>query len=89
MPSVMTIQSGVLLCSGRARDLLHVVSLGLLMCRWHPITFCRQQVNARGIVPVVRLHDVPNHAREITLHGVRQGATVALAMAQVCSRYEL
>ena len=46
-------------------------------------------VNARGAVLAVRLHDIPNHAREIALHGVRHGATVALAVAQVRSGYEL
>jgi hypothetical protein len=35
------------------------------------------------------MQDVPNRAREITLHGVRHGATVALVVVQVRSRYEL
>jgi hypothetical protein len=35
------------------------------------------------------LHDVPNHIREVTLQGVRRGAAVALAMAQVRSGHEL
>ena len=39
-------------------------------------------VNARGIVLVVRLHDILNHVREVTLHGVRHGAAMALAAAQ-------
>ena len=39
-------------------------------------------VNARGAVPVVRLHDISNHVREVALHGVRHGAAVALATAQ-------
>ena len=39
-------------------------------------------VNARGTIPVVRLHDIPNHVREITLHGVHHGAAMALAAAQ-------
>jgi len=38
---------------------------------------------------VVCLHDIPNRAREIALHGVRHGVTVALAVAQVCSGFEL
>ena len=46
-------------------------------------------VNARGIVPVVRLHDIPNHVREVTLHGVRHGAAMALAAAQVHSGHDL
>ena len=46
-------------------------------------------VNARGVVLVVHLHDVPNHVREIALHGVHHGATVALAMAQVRFGHEL
>ena len=39
-------------------------------------------VNARGAVPVVCLHDIPNRDREVALHGVRHGATTALATAQ-------
>ena len=39
-------------------------------------------VNARGAIPVVRLYDVPNHVREVALHGVCHGATMALAAAQ-------
>ena len=46
-------------------------------------------VNARGAVLAVRLHDIPNHAREIALHGVRHGAVVAFAMVHVRSRFEL
>ena len=37
-------------------------------------------VNARGAVLVVRLHDIPNHVREVALHGVRHGATMALVL---------
>ena len=39
-------------------------------------------VNAKGTVPVVRLHDIPNHVREVALHGVRHGVAMALATAQ-------
>ena len=39
-------------------------------------------VNARGAVPVVYLHDIPNRVREVALHGVRHGAAMALAAAQ-------
>ena len=35
------------------------------------------------------LHDVPMRVQEIALHGVRRGASVALAMAQVQTGYEL
>ena len=38
---------------------------------------------------MVCLHDVPNHAREIALHGVCHSAAIALAVAQVLSGYEL
>ena len=38
---------------------------------------------------MVFLHDIPNCAREIALHGVHHGAAVALAMAQVRSGCEL
>jgi len=51
--------------------------------------YAAQSINARGAIPVVHLHDVPNHAREIALHGVHHGAAVALVVAQVRSRYEL
>ena len=46
-------------------------------------------VNARGAVPVVRLHDILNCVREVALHGVRQGAAMALAAAQDRSDHDL
>ena len=46
-------------------------------------------VNAKGAVPVVRLHNIPNHVREVTLHGVRHGAAMALASVQAHSGHEL
>ena len=46
-------------------------------------------VNARGTVPVVRLHDIPNHVREVALHGVRHGAAMVLAAAQAHSGHNL
>ena len=46
-------------------------------------------VNARGGVPVVRLHDIPNRVREVALHGVRHGAAMALAAAQAHSGHNL
>ena len=46
-------------------------------------------VNARGAIPVVHLHDIPNHVREVALHGVRHGAAMALAAAQVHSGHDL
>ena len=46
-------------------------------------------VNARGAVPVIRLHDIPNRVREVALHGVRHGAAMALAAAQACSGHNL
>ena len=46
-------------------------------------------VNARGAVLVVRLHDIPNRVREIALHGVCYGATMALATAQARSGHNL
>ena len=46
-------------------------------------------VNARGPLINTRLHNIPAHAQEITLHGVRHGASVALATAQVQTRHEL
>ena len=46
-------------------------------------------VNARGAVSVVRLHDIPNHVREVALHGVCHGAIMALAAAQARSGHNL
>jgi len=46
-------------------------------------------VNARGAVPVVHLHDIPNRVREVALHSVRHGAAMALAAAQARSGQEL
>jgi len=40
-------------------------------------------VNAQGPFINAHLHDVLAHVQEITIHGVRHGASVALAMAQV------
>jgi len=42
-------------------------------------------VNARGAILIVRLYDIPNCVREVALHGVRHGATTALAAAQARS----
>ena len=46
-------------------------------------------VNARGTISVVRLHDILNHVREVALHGVCYGATMALAAAQAHSGHNL
>ena len=46
-------------------------------------------VNAWAPFINVCLHDVPVRIQEIALHGVRRGASVALAMAQVQTKYEL
>ena len=46
-------------------------------------------VYARGALPVVRLYDVPNHIREVALHGVHHGAAMALAIAQAHSGHKL
>jgi len=46
-------------------------------------------VNARGTVPVVHLHDIPNRVREVALHGLRHGAAMALAAAQARSGHNL
>ena len=35
------------------------------------------------------LHDIPNRVREVALHGVRHGASMALAAAQARSGHEL
>ena len=40
-------------------------------------------------MPVVYLYDVPNRVREVALHGVRHGATMALTVAQARSGHEL
>ena len=46
-------------------------------------------VNARGAVPVARLHDIPDRVREVALHGVRHGAATALATTQARYGYNL
>ena len=46
-------------------------------------------VNARGVVPIVGLYDIPNRVREVALHGVRHGAATALAAAQARSGHNL
>ena len=46
-------------------------------------------INARGAVPVIRLHDIPNRVREVALHGIRHGAAMALAAAQARSGHNL
>ena len=38
---------------------------------------------------MVRLNDIPNRVREVALHGVRHGATMALAAAQAHSGHNL
>ena len=46
-------------------------------------------INARGAIPVVRLHDIPNRVREVTFHGIRHGAAMVLASAQAHSGHKL
>ena len=46
-------------------------------------------VNAKGVVLVIRLHDIPNRVREVAFHGVHHGAATALATAQACSGHNL
>ena len=46
-------------------------------------------VNARGVVPIVRLYDTPNRVREVALHGVHHGAATALVAAQARSGHNL
>ena len=46
-------------------------------------------INARGAVLLVHLHDIPNRVREVALHAVHHGATMALASAQSHSSHEL
>ena len=46
-------------------------------------------VNTRGDLPMGRLQEIPNHARQIATHGVRQGAATALAVVQTCTGHNL
>ena len=46
-------------------------------------------VNARGNLLVDRLQDIPNRAKKIATHDVRQGAATALAVAQPYTRHNL
>ena len=34
-------------------------------------------------MPVVRLYDIPNHVREVALHGVHHGAAMALVLRKL------
>lgn len=52
-------------------------------------TFASNQVNARGIMLLDRLRDTWVRAQEIALHGIRRGAAIAFASAQIRSRHEL
>ena len=38
---------------------------------------------------MVHLHDIPNHVKVVTLHGIRHGAAMALAAAQAHSSHNL
>ena len=46
-------------------------------------------INARGVASAIRLHDIPNRVREVTLHGIHHGAATALVAAQVRSGQDL
>ena len=46
-------------------------------------------VKASGDLKVDRLQDIPNRARQIATHGIRQGAATALAVAQTCTGHYL
>ena len=46
-------------------------------------------INARGPLLINRLHDILVQAKEIALHGICHGATVALATAQVQTGHDL
>ena len=45
-------------------------------------------MNARGNTVAARLEDIPNRVREVAGHGVRHGAAVALATAQLESGHD-
>ena len=45
-------------------------------------------MNARGNTVAARLEDIPNCVREVAGHGVRRGAVVALATAQLESSHD-
>ena len=46
-------------------------------------------INARGVVPVVHLHNIPNCLKEVAVHGVCHGVAMALAAVQAHSGHEL
>ena len=46
-------------------------------------------VNAQSPLLINRLHDIPVRTQEIALHGIRRGAVVALATAQVQTGHDL
>ena len=45
-------------------------------------------MNARGDTVAARLQDISNRVREVARHGVRRGATIALATAQLESGHD-
>ena len=46
-------------------------------------------MNARGDTVAARLQDIPHRIREVTGHGVRRGAAVAIATAQYQTGHDL
>jgi hypothetical protein len=83
MLSVMTIRSGVLLSPGRARDLLHVVSLGLLciLATHHLLSLTTQLGTLGGTTIVgmdnqailkVNLEDLPDDQKALIEQAVEE-----------------
>ena len=46
-------------------------------------------VNARGTIPMVRLHDISNRVKEVALHGVHHGSAMTLAATKARSGHNL
>lgn len=46
-------------------------------------------INARGVIPLVKLYDVPNRIREVAAHGAHHGVAIALAAAHIQSGHDL
>ena len=53
------------------------------------VNIAMDAVNAWGPLINVRLHDISARIQEIALHGIHHGASMALAVAQVQTGYEL
>ena len=60
----------------------------------HPLSAIVEQLNATSVLPVgpnflERVGALPASIQEVVTHGLRHGATLAMAVAQLCSDADL